>query len=251
MSKHRRLRGDALRRQSARPARDAPRRKAIARRTLVPTLARRRCICPQAAAPSRLQRCPVVAPLPGKQARGNSPSRWRLWAIPTATSTVLAAVDGTGGAYARLRQRQPTARFRFLLGWRAAVVARDRADKASSCSSRTIKAPAAQQAAADRTGLPSPMGSRSSTSVSTQFRASSTAAVSTATITSRRAPASLASRESPSSGRAAPRLLLARAEQHHCLRPLRSVVQIVQTEQRARRHGGCPLGRESDSHDAC
>ena len=96
-----------------------------------------------------------------------------------------------------------------------------------------------------------PMRRRSSTSVLTQFHASSTVAVSTATITSRRAPASLASRKSPSRQPSCARLLLARAEQHHCLRPLRSVVQIVQTEQRARRHGGCPVGRERDSHDAC
>jgi hypothetical protein len=70
-------------------------------------------------------------------------------------------------------RRRSAPRFRFLSGPRAAVAAGDRAGKASRCRSRTIEATPARHAAARRARLPVRWGSRSSTSVSTQFRASS------------------------------------------------------------------------------
>jgi hypothetical protein len=75
-------------------------------------------------------------------------------AIATARSTVLAAVDGASDAYARPGRRRSAAHLRFRLGRRAAVVARDRADKASGCRRGTTRAPAAQPALAGRAGLP-------------------------------------------------------------------------------------------------
>ena len=81
---------------------------------------------------------------------------WRCWAeaIATARSTVLAPVDGTGGAYACRADGDRHLVFAFLSGRRAAVVAGDRVGEASGCTSRTIEAPAARHAAAGRARLP-------------------------------------------------------------------------------------------------
>jgi hypothetical protein len=110
-------------------------------------------IVPKAALPWR---CESAARAGGRaEAVVPRPGRARLdWAIATARSTVLAAVDGAGDAYARPGRRRSAAHFRFRLGRRPAVVARDRADKASSCRGRTIEAPAAQPGLAGRAGLP-------------------------------------------------------------------------------------------------
>jgi hypothetical protein len=67
----------------------------------------------------------ALVPSPGPRAS--------IWAIAAARSSVLAAVGGTGGAYARPGRWRAAARFRFGLGRRATVVARDPVRKASSC----------------------------------------------------------------------------------------------------------------------
>jgi hypothetical protein len=90
-------------------------------------------------------RTEAVAPRPG---------RARLdGALATARSTVLAAVDVGSDDYARPGRRGSAAHFPFRLGRRAAVVARDRADNALGCWSRTIEAPAAQPTLAGRAGF--------------------------------------------------------------------------------------------------
>ena len=81
------------------------------------------------------------------------------------------------GAYARRRRWRLAARFPFVSARRAVVAARDRADKPSSCRSRTIEAPAAQ--GVGRLSRTSALvGSTRSTSVAAHFRASSNASAS-------------------------------------------------------------------------
>jgi len=76
-----------------------------------------------------------------KSSRASPAAHAWIWAIATKSSTVLAAVDGTAGAYARLGAGDWQLALAFVSGRRAVVVAPDRAGQASSCRGRTIGAP--------------------------------------------------------------------------------------------------------------
>ena len=83
----------------------------------------------------------------------------RLWVAREASARdeALAAPTRRGPPTSAIRwtgRRRSAAHFRFRLGRRPAVVARDRADNASGCRSRTSEAPGAQPALAGRAGLP-------------------------------------------------------------------------------------------------
>jgi hypothetical protein len=112
----------------------------------------------------RERRSSRAAPRP-RTLDGRSRQRGR-WCSQRSTAPVVPI-------YARPVRRRSAAHFRLSLRRRAAVVARDRADKASGCRSRTIEAPAAQPALGVTSGTSAPVGSTSSTSVAAQFRPSS------------------------------------------------------------------------------